>query len=102
MTAPDERPTLSDELFGMESGAARPEPVGAGSAWPQVLGPVPSWHDRILAGFGFVTYAVINMIVMWVPIHDHHASALPQALVLILLAFGLGSLLAWVVRGMWR
>ncbi|GAA3212428.1 hypothetical protein [Actinocorallia longicatena] len=104
MTAPDEQPTLSDELFGMETGggAARVEALGVGSAWPQVFGPVPSWQTRILAAFGFVTYAIVNLIVMWVPLHDHHVSALPQAVVLVVVAFGVGSLLAWVVGGAWR
>ncbi|GAB3654845.1 hypothetical protein GCM10027589_13760 [Actinocorallia lasiicapitis] len=106
MTASEERPTLSDELFGLEQEEqpVRPErpDTGLGLSWPDYLGPVPSWGVRISAGLGFAVYAIINVFVMWVPLHDDRVSAVPQAVVLLAVAFGLGSLLAWHVRGFWR
>lgn len=104
MSEQDEPPTLSDELFGREATPAGPAAArpAAPPLWPPFLGEPPGWPDRIAGGTGFVVYALINVVVMWVPLHDNDAGALPQALVLLLLAFGLGSLLAWHVRGFWR
>lgn len=100
MTDPDERPTLTDELFGMES---QPSAVPSrGLSWPRFLGEPPGWRERMLGGLGFITYTLVNLVVMWVPLHGGDANTVAQALVLVLLAFGLGSLLAWLVGGYWR
>jgi hypothetical protein len=99
MTEPSEKPTLKDELLSMEGKAPdRPDPVG----WPAFLGAPPSLRQRILGGFGFVTFMAIDLIVMYPQLRTPASSTLPQALVLLAVAFGLGSLLAWGVGDAFR
>lgn len=99
MTEPSEKPTLKDELFSMKGKAPdAPDPVN----WPAFLGPPPSLRQRVLAGFGFATFVLIDMIVMFPQLSSPAASTLPQAVVLLAVAFGLGSLFAWGVGDGWR
>jgi hypothetical protein len=56
-----------------------------------------------LATSGTITFSLVDGIMMWAPLTTTAASSpVPQALILLLLAFGLGSLLAWRVGGKWR
>ncbi len=100
MTEPDERPTLSDELFQMrEAPQAGTPPQGAGLTWPDFLGEPPTRVDVLRAAAGFLTYVLVNLIVMWAPLRHSGSGAGVQALVLIAVAFGLGSFLVWGVGG---
>lgn len=100
MTEPDERPTLSDELFDMKDiPPARSDREGLGLTWPDFLGEPPSTGDALRGVAGFLTYALINLIVMWAPMRHSDAGAGVQALVLVVVAFGLGSFIVWVVGG---
>jgi len=99
MPESDEKPTLGDELFSMEGKATAPSDR---TAWPTVLGAPPSLRDRILAGAGFLAFLVIDLIVMFPQVSSPASSTLPQAVVLLAVAFGLGSLLAWGVGNGWR
>ncbi|MEO5874943.1 MAG: hypothetical protein ABIS86_03460 [Streptosporangiaceae bacterium] len=99
MPEPDQKPTLNDELFGMEDKAAgRPDRP----TWPVFLGRPPTLRDRFLAGSGFALFVIIDMIVMFPQLSSPAVSTLPQAVVLLAVAFGLGSLLAWGVGDGWR
>jgi len=99
MTESGEKPTLNDELFSME-GKASQEPDRV--PWPAFLGAPPSMRARVLAGFGFATFFIIDLIVMYPQLSSPASSTLPQAVVLLAVAFGLGSLLAWGVGDAWR
>jgi hypothetical protein len=99
MTEPTEKPTLTDDLLNMTGKTPeKAEQVG----WPAFLGGPPSLRDRVLGGFGFATFLLIDLIVMFPQLNSPAASTLPQAVVLLAVAFGLGSLLAWGVGDGWR
>lgn len=98
MTEPDERPTLSDELFEMqETPAPRPAGDGLGLTWPEFLGEPPVLGDVLRGAAGFVAYALINLVVMWAPMHNSGAGTGVQAVVLMVVAFGFGAFLVWGV-----
>jgi len=98
MTEPDERPTLSDELFEMqEKPVARSDRDGLGLTWPEFLGDPPPTGDVVRGAVGFVVYALVNLVVMWAPMHNSGAGTGVQALVLIVVAFGFGAFLVWGV-----
>jgi hypothetical protein len=94
----DSDKTLEDDLFGMEPAHAE---RGPRIVWqPREL---PGCRDLVLGACGLATFAVVDGIMMWVPLTTTASSSrFPQALILLLLAFGLGGLLAWRVRGAWR
>ena len=96
MTDPDK--TLEDDLFGTQP---THDERGPRIAWqPREL---PGCRDLALAASGSVTFALVDGIMMWAPLTTTAASSpVPQALILLLLAFGLGGLLAWRVGGKWR
>lgn len=109
MTDPKDKdaPTLEDELFALGSGVR----AGHGRAEPIIRTPAsPPWEllakvDRGYAGrvaAGFATFAFIDLIVMYAPLMGRGSSGLPQFVVLLVVAFGLGGLFAWQVRGAWR
>ncbi|GAA2718732.1 hypothetical protein [Actinocorallia aurantiaca] len=103
MTEPDERPTLSDELFEMqEVPAARPAEDGLGLTWPEFLGAPPSRGDALRGAAGFLVYALINLVVMWAPMRNSGSGASVQAIVLVVVAFGFGAFLVWGVGGKGR
>ncbi|WP_106396662.1 hypothetical protein [Actinocorallia populi] len=98
MTEPDERPTLSDELFEMqEAPSARSAQDGLGLSWPDFLGDPPGTGEVVRGAAGFLAYALINLIVMWAPMHNSGAGTGVQAVVLVVVAFGFGSFLVWGV-----
>lgn len=124
-------PSLEDELFGTDSMPETGEP-GPGSGTPprdrrRADGPAsypargrprerhrePPRPWRAAAGLspreivtaisGFVTFVFVDSVMMYAPYRMREApSLLPQMLILLLLAFGLGGLLAWHIRGAWR
>jgi hypothetical protein len=96
MTDPEK--TLEDDLFGMEPLHAE---RGPRIVWqPREL---PGCRDLAISAFGIATFALVDAIMMWAPLTTTASSSpAPQALILLLLAFGLGSLLAWHVRGACR
>jgi hypothetical protein len=64
---------------------------------------LPGCRDLAMMAFGIATFALVDGIMMWAPLtRTESSSPAPQTLILLLLAFGLGSLLAWHVRGAWR
>jgi hypothetical protein len=96
MTDPEK--TLEDDLFGMEPAHAE---RGPRIVWqPREL---PGCRDLALMACGVITFALVDVVLMWAPLTRPAASAtFPQVLILALLAFGLGGLLAWHVRGACR
>jgi hypothetical protein len=100
-----EEASLQDEIFAMASTVqvgddSRPEPLLR--LWQ---GPVsaPSRVDVGRAAAGFLTFAFVDAVMMYAPLMtSDRPSLLPQMVALLLLAFGLGGLLAWKVRGAWR
>jgi hypothetical protein len=96
MTDPEK--TLEDDLFGMEPAHAE---RGPRIVWqPREL---PGCRDQAATASGFATFVLVDGVMMWAPLTTTASSSpLPQALILALLAFGLGSVLAWRVRGAWR
>jgi hypothetical protein len=125
-------PTLVDELFGaapvMDDGRPPdvPDPPDPSdpSESPDVsmtLGTVPVRRRRggrrhvrdtealgcravALTTAGFGVFVLIDAVMMYAPFRmgGDAPSLLPQLCTLALLAFGLGGLLIWQVRGVWR
>ncbi|MDX6742060.1 hypothetical protein [Actinocorallia sp. A-T 12471] len=106
MTEKDERPTLSDELFGAEDGPVKPppdlppEPVLP--AWPAFLGAKPAPREWVLGGIGALLFALVDLIVMWAPLRDRDVASTAQAVVLIVVAFGVGTVLVKLVGKSFR
>jgi hypothetical protein len=111
--------TLEDEIFGMGSkpdAIDRPEHVIIDPA-PAVRrpraerGPLIKWQptslparrDLGLGGAGAATFFFVDVVVMWAPLTRNAPSGLTaQTITLLVVAFGLGGLLAWYVRGALR
>lgn len=120
MTDPEERdvPTLEDELLGPagQAGTAdsadpaypaqrvRTEPrIRLPWAPPWTGAGAPGCRDIGCAAAGFMTFVFIDGVMMYAPLMARHTpTLLPQLVTLLVLAFGLGSLLVWHVRGVWR
>jgi hypothetical protein len=129
MTDPDDK-TLLDELFGEAAdepddladdaqlsrqtasaenplpARAAPDPARPARTWPRLImrrAEAPGCREIGLTTAGFVLFVSVDSIVMYTPFRMAGAiSLLPQALTLLLLAFGLGSLMIWNIRGAWR
>jgi hypothetical protein len=65
---------------------------------------MPGCREIGLTSAGFMIFVGVNCVMMYVPFRTHASggSLLPQALTLLLLAFGLGSLMFWGIRGAGR
>jgi hypothetical protein len=113
MTDPEEDnlPSLEDELLG--PAVAEPAGVVEGvRAEPRLRLPwSPPWEGVQLPGFrdlgmgvaGFGTFLFIDLVMMYAPLMGRaDRSPLPQLVTLLVLAFGLGGLLVWQVRGALR
>jgi hypothetical protein len=115
MTDPGERdaPALVDELFGMAPEVEAPDALDTSNT----LGTVPAarrrgrrrgaeglgCRDIALTTAGFAVFVLIDGMMMYTPFRmREEPSLLPQLFTLVLLAFGLGGLLVWQVRGIWR
>lgn len=110
MTDPQNRetPTLEDELFGLASedraGGGRTEPIirtPSSPPWERLAG--LDRRDVVRAAAGFATFVFIDLVMMYAPLMGRdRSSVLPQFVTLLVLAFGLGGLFVWHVRGAWR
>ncbi|MBC6466795.1 hypothetical protein HKK74_14970 [Actinomadura alba] len=94
----------------MKSGSV-PDPPALTSALEPVRRARPPWQNAdgpgcrdlaaTVAGFG--TFILVDCVMMYAPLQMKETpSLLPQMLTLLLLAFGLGGLLVWQIRGAWR
>jgi hypothetical protein len=127
-----ERPSLEDEIFGMGPGGSEGEPQpdvpalgnpvdGRGPNEPdggaapvrerRPRPPRPSWtmgqgagcRDLAVTTAGFATFVLVDCVMMYAPFQMKDApSLMPQLITLLLLAFGLGGMLVWHIRGAWR
>ncbi|TNY37790.1 hypothetical protein EIO00_06440 [Thermomonospora catenispora] len=100
-------PTLVDELLGPASDDAD----HAGRDEPLLKVPdTPPWErlsvsraDLLRGAAGFLTFCFVDLVMMYAPLMGvYRSSLLPQFVALLVVAFGLGGLLAWQVRGAWR
>lgn len=111
MTDPEEGdfPSLEDELLG----PATADSAGAADgvrAEPRIKLPwTAPWEaagvgrrELLPGGAGFGTFLLVDLVVMYGPLMGRDSATLPQAVILIMLAFGLGGLLARQVGGKWR
>jgi hypothetical protein len=63
----------------------------------------PGCREIGLTTTGFVIFVIVDSIMMYVPFRTHSSTnLLPQAITLALLAFGLGALMIWNIRGACR
>ncbi|KAB2344802.1 hypothetical protein [Actinomadura rudentiformis] len=100
----DEVPSLEDEIFSVASRVENARDSSPRIRLPWDKAPQALDGRFILVGTaGFGTFVVIDVIMMWAPLMmSRRPSVLPQMVTLLLLAFGLGSLLIWKVGGSWR
>lgn len=114
MADPQERdiPSLEDDIFAVAhtveiEQAARAQPrLRLGSERAQDI----AEHARALGGrdlgalaAGFGLFVFVDAVMMYAPLMmSRRPSLLPQFVALLVLAFGLGGLLAWKVGGRWR
>jgi hypothetical protein len=95
--------SLEDEIFAVASSVedgARAEPLLRLRRRPVA---VPPRREIGLAAAGFLTFVFVDAVMMWAPLMmSRRPSLMPQMVTLLVLAFGLGGLLAWKVRGPWR
>ncbi|GAA2622376.1 hypothetical protein SMC26_38560 [Actinomadura fulvescens] len=106
MTEPENPPSLEDEIFSV---ASRVEVESAKDSAPRIRLPwdkapqLPGGRFTGIVAAGFGTFVLVDVIMMWAPLKmARRPSLLPQMVILLLLAFGLGSLLIWKVGGSWR
>jgi hypothetical protein len=63
----------------------------------------PGCREIGLTTTGFVIFVIVDSIMMYAPFRTHSSTnLLPQAITLALLAFGLGALMIWNIRGACR
>jgi hypothetical protein len=63
----------------------------------------PGCREIGLTTTGFVIFVIVDSIMMYAPFRTHSSTnLLPQAITLVLLAFGLGALMIWHIRGACR
>lgn len=127
-----ERPSLEDEIFGMGPGGSEGEPEPDASALgnpgngggpkdadggatpvrerfprparpPWARGGGAGFRDLAVTTAGFATFVLVDCVMMYAPFRMKDApSLMPQLITLLLLAFGLGGMLVWHIRGAWR
>ncbi|WUH99502.1 hypothetical protein OHR68_39445 [Spirillospora sp. NBC_00431] len=110
MAEPQERdlPSLEDEIFGVahdvevEQVARAPaEPDRAQVLVERARAFLGQDVKALVAGFGIFLF--VDAVMMYAPLMtSRRPSLLPQFVTLLVLAFGLGSLLVWKVGGRWR
>jgi hypothetical protein len=80
-------------------------------AWQEVMwarsgvrpSAAPGFREIGLTTTGFVIFVIVDSIMMYAPFRTHGSTnLLPQAVTLALLAFGLGALMIWSIRGACR
>lgn len=112
MAEPQERdlPSLEDEIFAVAHNveveqAARTHPRLETEKAHVLVERARAFVVRdvkaLAAGFGMFLF--VDAVMMYAPLMmSRRPSLLPQFITLLLLAFGLGSLLVWKVGGRWR
>jgi hypothetical protein len=89
-----------------EPGGVRRLPVWQGLMWARTgvrPATAPGCREVGLTTTGFVIFVIVDSIMMYAPFRTHSSTnLLPQAVTLALLAFGLGPLLIWSIRGACR
>ncbi|MFG2246000.1 hypothetical protein [Spirillospora sp. NPDC048823] len=112
MAEPQERdlPSLEDEIFAVAHNvevepAAQAQPRLQTDRAEVLVGQARAFLGRdvkaLAAGFGLFLF--VDAVMMWAPLMmSRRPSLLPQFITLLVLAFGLGSLLIWKVGGRWR
>jgi hypothetical protein len=92
--------TLEDDLFGTGAESERVD-RGPRITWQPTA--LPSCRDLCLGAAGAATFFLVDAVMMWGPLIRGAGSSTPaQTITLLVLAFGLGGLLAWHVRGSLR
>jgi hypothetical protein len=94
-----------------EPGLAEPAGLRRLPAWQGLMwaragvrpAAAPGCREVGLTTTGFVIFVIVDSIMMYAPFRTHSSTnLLPQAVTLALLAFGLGALLIWSIRGACR
>lgn len=104
MTQPrdDQVPSLEDEIFSVASSVEAPPAEQPRLRWerpPRLPGRGALWTGAA----GALTFAFVDLVMMYAPMMmAKRPSTLPQFFALIVVAFGLGSLLVWKVGGRGR
>ncbi|HZB28891.1 MAG TPA: hypothetical protein VE465_01875 [Streptosporangiaceae bacterium] len=84
----------------------RRSPAWQGAIWARSGVPsagAPGCREIGLTTTGFVIFMIVDSIMMYAPFRTHSSTnLLPQAITLALLAFGLGALMIWSIRGAFR
>jgi hypothetical protein len=109
---PVAREPAADSVALAEPGLAEPGleerrlPAWQGVRWARSRVPpsgAPGFREIGLTTTGFVIFMIVDSIMMYAPFRTHGSTnLLPQAITLALLAFGLGALMIWSIRGACR
>jgi hypothetical protein len=99
------RPSLEDEIFAVASTVETEDGprvrLRSRPPWERIEG--LARRDIGSTAAGFLTFLFVDGVMMYAPLMtSRRPSLLPQAITLLLLAFGLGGLLVWKVGGGWR
>ena len=96
-------PSLEDEIFAVASSVEEAPPSEPLLRLRRPPLEPPPRRDLGIGAAGFLTFLFVDAVMMWAPLMmSRRPSLLPQMVTLIVLAFGLGGLLVWKVRGSWR
>ncbi|MCP2338010.1 hypothetical protein [Actinomadura rupiterrae] len=104
MTQPgdEQAPSLEDEIFSVASSVEAPPSDQPRLHWERPPR-LPVRRDLWVGLAGALTFTFVDLMMMYAPLMaSRRPSTLPQFVALIVVAFGLGSLLAWKVGGGWR
>jgi hypothetical protein len=102
MGDPQEQPSLEDDIFAVAS-SVESEPDEPLLRLRRRRFEMPPRRDIGPAAGGFLTFVLVDAVMMYAPLMmSRRPSLLPQMVTLLVLAFGLGGLLVWKVRGTWR
>ncbi|MEV4252044.1 hypothetical protein AB0J52_02625 [Spirillospora sp. NPDC049652] len=104
MTQPrdDQVPSLEDEIFAVASTVEAPPSDQPRLRWERPPR-LPGRSDLWTGAAGALTFALVDLVMMYAPMMmARRASTLPQFVALVVVAFGLGSLLVWKVGGRGR
>ncbi|MFC5186634.1 hypothetical protein [Actinomadura harenae] len=105
MTQPrdDQVPSLEDEIFSVAATVEKPPPTERPRLRWERPPRLPGRNDLWTGAAGAVSFTLIDLVMMYGPMMmSKRPSTLPQFVALIVVAFGLGSLLVWKVGGRGR
>ncbi|MQY05123.1 hypothetical protein [Actinomadura macrotermitis] len=96
--------SLEDEIFAVAARVEREAPeAGPRLRLPREPVRLPAARDLSAGAAGFATFLFVDAVMMWAPLMmSSRPSTTPQMVTLLVLAFGLGGLLAGKVGGRWR